>query len=105
MTALCNNSKVGYSQYKRDKAYDELEKVDFDPAKLKVNVGIDCSEAVRACLAYAGIDTPNFYTATEPSIILKTNQFTQVNYITENSVLPGDILVTKKKGHTVIVLG
>lgn len=68
----------------------------------------DCSELVRCCVLYAGIHVNGFSTANEVAELEQTGQF----YILEENkyckaadyLLRGDILVTKTKGHTVVVL-
>src|SRR5699024_7789514 len=63
---------------------------------------------VRVCCAYAGIMTDDFYTATEATVLMRTGEFiklTDSKYTkSENYLGAGDILVTKTKGHTVVVL-
>lgn len=59
-------------------------------------------------MAYAGIIAKDFYTATEVSNLMATGAFTKLTsskYTDQSAYLgAGDILVTKTKGHTVVVL-
>lgn len=103
MEAICNNKNFGYSQYERLTGYNEAAKVGFDPAKVKTPCNIDCSEAVRVCLAYAGIKVADFTTSNEVSVIMATKKFDKITTVKENELYTGSILVTKRKGHTVIV--
>ena len=109
MQAACDNQHFGYSQTTRITGYNAAKEVGFDPAKVKEDVNVDCSELVRLCLAYAGIFVPNWYTGSMVSICRKMKDDFEI--ITDEAktkvddyLLRGDILVTKTKGHTVIVL-
>lgn len=108
MQAACDNQYFGYAQDTRMTGYNAAAKVGFDPAKVKTNVNIDCSELVRLCLAYAGVSVPNWYTGNMVDICRKmTDDFKIIEgkkTETSDYLLRGDILVTKTKGHTVIVL-
>lgn len=63
---------------------------------------------ILACLAYAGIMTDNFLTTDEAEKILATGYFVELKdgKYTDNSdhLRRGDILVTRTKGHTAVVL-
>lgn len=106
MKAACNNPCIGYDQAQRNTLYHYAEKVAFDCDEVYDPCECDCSSLVRVCLAYAGIKTDNFNTASEPSVLLKTGQFTEMTEHTDTSdyLKAGDILVTAVKGHTAIVL-
>lgn len=111
MQAACDNSHIGYDQWQRNTLYTAAEKVGFDVAKVTTNVETDCSALVRVCCAFAGIlGLPsNFRTGNMPSNLLKTGEFVELTgskYQSQSTYLgPGDILVTKTSGHTVVVLG
>lgn len=98
MRAACNNPNIGYDQNQRL----GVIKNGIDS---KVKTECDCSSLVRACVKEAtGKDPGNFNTSNEKGVLYATGLFEQVR--TYNSMLPlyvGDILVTKTKGHTVIV--
>lgn len=106
--AAANNMNIGYDQSQRNTLYACAEKVDFDCAKINTLCECDCSSLVRVCLAYAGIRVSNFNTASEVNTLMKTgkfDKFTDAKYTEQSSYLKaGDILVTKVKGHTAIVL-
>lgn len=108
MQAACDNPHIGYDQYDRLTLYDVASHVGFNCANVDVDVETDCSALVRVCCAYAGIDLPNFNTETEPSILLKSGAFVELTgakYTDSSDYLRrGDILVTRTKGHTVVVL-
>ncbi len=108
MRSACDNPNIGYDQSDRNALYREAEKVGFDCAKVDKPCECDCSSLVRVCLAYAGIKTGNFNTASEPSVLKKTGEFDEMvgpEYTDESGFLKtGDILVTSVKGHTAIVL-
>lgn len=107
MEDACANPNVGYDQYGRLSLYNNVKYLKFkcDINTLKVKVECDCSSLVRVCLAYAGIEVANFTTGNEKSVILATGKFDCLECDANGSNLKrGDILVTKTKGHTVVVL-
>lgn len=108
MRAACYNPAIGYDQKQRNTLYAVADQVGFDCSKVDKPCECDCSSLVRVCLAYAGIKTGNFNTASEPSVLKKTGAFDEMigqEYTDESGWLKtGDILVTTVKGHTAIVL-
>jgi len=107
MASMCNNPNYGYSQSDRYSGLYEAKKVGYDAAKVNTPCNIDCSSGVRTCLAYAGYDVGDFYTGNEYDVIMATGAFDDVtdefDHNTGEGLCSGDILVSKKKGHTVIV--
>lgn len=108
MEMACANNNIGYCQTHRDDLRRISVKYNYELNKVKVKVEVDCSALVRVCCLYAGIKVGDFNTATEISALRKTGKF---DIITDKSVCGssdrlrrGDILVTKTKGHTVVVL-
>ena len=107
MERACYNQNIGYDQNQRNTLYNLASKVGFDPGKVTSKCETDCSALVRVCLAYAGIKVGDFNTSTEKAVILGTKKFTQIADAYSKSqdyMKRGDILVTKTKGHTVVVL-
>ena len=109
MEMICQNENFGYGQDYRLSGYNEAAKVGFDPSKVKVKCGLDCSQAVRLCVRYAGIKVENFRTRTQQKVLKDTDEFeilTSDKYCKSSKYLKrGDILLTKKvPGHTVVVL-
>lgn len=108
MKYACANNNIGYDQNQRNTLYNVAKKVGFNCSKVTQKCETDCSALVRVCCAYAGILLPNFRTATEPNVLLKSGKFTELKgkkYTdSPDYLLAGDILVTKKSGHTVVVL-
>lgn len=108
MEMMCANNNIGYCQNHRLTAYNEGKKYNFDMSKVTKKVEVDCSEAVRICCAYAGITLPDFNTASEKTVCKNSGKFTILTdskYCDSSNYLKrGDILVTKTKGHTVVVL-
>jgi len=104
MTSACNNPCFGYSQNDRDSGFIEARKVGFDPSKVKTNVNVDCSSLVRICVNFAGISVGDFYTGNEKTILMNTGAFTCEDIEKESDCINGDILVTRVKGHTGVVL-
>lgn len=99
MIEACNNENIGYNQF------DRLGVVK-NGISTKIATNCDCSSLVRQCIReVTGVDAGNFSTASEVKLLMNTGLFTQIEFVSEK-VTPlyvGDILVTKKKGHTVIV--
>lgn len=108
MIAACRNENIGYDQYQRDTLFNAAKEVGFDCAKVDKPVETDCSALVRVCIAYAGYYLPNFNTSSEPDILLRSGFFdelTDAKYTDSSDYLEiGDILDTRTKGHTVVVL-
>lgn len=108
MEMTCANNNIGYDQYQRNTLYNAAKQYDFNTSKVTIKCETDCSAAVRVCLAYAGIMVGDFNTSSEASVILATGKFEKLvdaKYTTTSANLRrGDILVTKSKGHTVVVL-
>ena len=108
MEKICANDKIGYNQAQRGTLYAAVKDHGFDPDKLKIKVNTDCSAAVRVCCCYAGIEIGNFNTSNEASYLMNTGAFVELTgseYTRSSDRLRrGDILVTRTKGHTVVVL-
>ena len=95
-----NNPNIGYSQS------DRLGVVK-NGINTKVKTNADCSSLVRQAVKEAtGKDPGNFTTANEAKVLTATGLFTKTAYVNQSKtpVYNGDILVTKTKGHTVIVV-
>lgn len=98
MRTATNNKKIGYDQKNRCAVVS-------DTIYSKKNTSCDCSSLVRACIISAtGKDPGNFTTYNEKTKIMLTGIFDYMGELSENDLMPGDILVTKKKGHTAIVI-
>lgn len=108
MSAACKNNMIGYDQNSRNSLYNLASKVGFNPAKVTSACETDCSALVRVCCAFAGIKVKDFITSNEASVLLASGAFTELTgdkYTKQSAYLAtGDILVTKTKGHTVVVL-
>lgn len=106
--AAANNMHIGYDQKERNTLYAAAEKVGFDCAKVTTDCECDCSALVKVCVTYAGIKVGHFNTASEVNVLMKTGQFdklTEAKYTEQSDYLrAGDILVTKVKGHTAVVI-
>lgn len=100
MKIACDNNNIGYDQSER---YGVIK----HGINTKVKTECDCSSLVRACIIYAsGKDVGDFNTSNERSVILKSGLFKDVGaYKQGDTLYNGDILVTRTKGHTVIVVG
>lgn len=101
MKAACNNANIGYDQGNR------LGIVQHG-IMTAVKTECDCSSLVREVVKEAtGKDPGNFTTANEAASLEATGLFeSKRSYVSQSAtpVYDGDVLVTKTKGHTVIVV-
>lgn len=99
MILACNNKNIGY---------DQNQRLGITQNGIMTNkpTECDCSSLVRECVKEATeIDPGNFITSNEVDLLEKTGLFDPPrNYVTGTTLYPGDILVTKTKGHTAIVV-
>ena len=109
MKAACDNNNIGYDQTNRNGLYNAVKSKGFDPAKCTSATETDCSGLVRVCVSYAtGKYIPDFNTSSELSVLSGTGLFDvykdSAHCASSANLMNGDILVTKTKGHTVIVI-
>jgi len=99
MITACNNKNIGYSQSCQRKTVDDINSL--------VPINVDCSKTVRDCIYNAThVDVGNFTTANEVAVLEKSGLFEKhfvFKSLTQTPLYNGDVLVTKTKGHTVIV--
>lgn len=104
MLDACNNDNIGYDQGNRLDVITKLKKYG-SMTKIAEKTEADCGTLVRGCCIEAGFDPGNFTTVEEVSVLSRTGKFEGKVAVTSSTVLcNGDILVTKSKGHTVIVV-
>ncbi len=108
MEYACANNHIGYDQGQNYTLFDVAGTVGWDCSKVTKDCETDCARLVRVCVWYAGIHCGDFYTGDEVDTLKATGKFEILKDIkyttTSNNLLRGDILVTKTKGHTVVVL-
>lgn len=109
MVYLCNNPNIGYSYWDNSHTlYDEAVQVGFDCSRVTTPCDTNCSRGVRVCALYAGYNIPDFYTGNEISVFTATGEFilltADIYCEIPDNLQVGDILVTKTKGHTAIVV-
>lgn len=101
MKAACNNANIGYDQGNRLRVVQH-------GIMTAVKTECDCSSLVREVVKEAtGKDPGNFTTANEAASLEATGLFeSKRSYVSQSAtpVYDGDVLVTKAKGHTVIVV-
>lgn len=99
MKNACNNPLIGYDQNQRNGIW-------VYGTMTKTKTECDCSSLVRQCIKEAsGIDVGNFSTENEAVVLERSGLFDKkMTYITGMSLYDGDIIVTKTKGHTAIVV-
>lgn len=104
MQAACDNRNIGYDQGQRLDIINQLRKYG-SIGGITVKTEADCSSLVRACCIEAGFDPGNFTTSDEVAALAGTGYFEPKASVASTAQLrEGDILVTKTKGHTVIVV-
>ena len=97
MITACNNRNIGYDQGNR-------LAIIRDGINSQKPTECDYSSLVRECIKEAsGVDPGNFTTSNEATMLLATGLFTRIEYVHGTPLYVGDVLVTKTKGHTVIV--
>lgn len=108
MERACANDDIGYDQSTRLTLFNNVQPFGFDPACTTKKVNTDCSALVRVCVHYAGIEVDNFITSNEVSKLMATGAFEKftddAHCKSSDHLLRGDILDTRTKGHTVVVL-
>ena len=108
MERACANNDIGYDQSTRLTLFNNVKDFGFDPANTTKKVNTDCSALVRVCVHYAGIKVDNFITSNEVSKLMATGEFDKFSddehCKSSDHLLRGDILDTRTKGHTVVVL-
>ena len=105
MREACANDKIGYDQNERNSVITQLKKYG-SLSKIATATECDCSSLVHACIIQAtGKDVGNMTTANLATTLENSGLFdTKKNVTGESMLYNGDILVTKTKGHTVIVV-
>lgn len=100
MKKACNNPNIGYDQYNR------LGIVKYGTTT-NIKTECDCSSLVRQIVEEAtGKDPGDFITSNEAAALEATGIFEKrATYVSQvvTPVYDGDVLVTKTKGHTVVV--
>lgn len=108
MENACDNPNIGYDQSQNTTLWHVAKTVGYDCAKVTTKCETDCARLVRVCCWYAGSKPVDFYTGSEVSALRATGDFdvltSDVYTKTSANLMRGDILVTRSKGHTVVVL-
>lgn len=109
MAAACTNSNIGYSQARRYTGVNLARSVGWNASLIANRCDVDCSSLVRICVACGtGKDPGDFDTGSERSVLLATGLFSDVtwgvNTATGSGLCNGDVLVTKSKGHTGVIV-
>jgi peptidoglycan hydrolase-like protein with peptidoglycan-binding domain len=99
MSQACNNDNIGYDQNNR------LGIIKYG-TNTTTKTECDCSSLVRQCIKEAtGKDVGNFTTANEATILENSGLFIEkIAYTSSTPIYNGDILITKTKGHTAVVV-
>ena len=105
MQQACDNPDIGYGQNQRNTVMTQLKKYG-SLAAIKTKCEADCSSLVRACIYQAtGKDVGDIYTGNLASALEASGLFEKrFSVSSESKLYNGDVLVTKTKGHTVIVV-
>lgn len=101
--AIAKNDAFGYNQEDRESGILAVRQAGYNVSLVTKKCNLDCSSLVRLSCIVAGINVGDFYTGNEASVLLATKHFTEVPFTTLSALKRGDVLVTKTKGHTVVV--
>lgn len=105
MIKAINNKNIGYDMTDRLSLLNACVSFNYDPSKVTVKCECDCSSLVRVCIAYAtGKLLPNFNTTNEKTVCVNSGLFDTFKLTDKSQLLVGDILCTRTKGHTVVVV-
>lgn len=109
MRYACANDMIGYSYWEHCYTlYNEVKKYNWDCSKVKIPCETNCAKLVRICTLYAGVKVADFYTGDAIQKYEDTGKFEIIkdNKYCDNPdyLQAGDILVTRKQGHIVVVL-
>jgi hypothetical protein len=99
MKTACNNANIGYDQNQR-------EGILKYGISTKTKTECDCGTLVREVIKEAtGTDPGSFTTVNEKTVLEKSGLFDKaVPYTSGVNLCNGDVLVTKTKGHTAIIV-
>ena len=99
MIKACNNKHIGYNQ-------DDRYGVIREGVKTSVDINCDCSSLVREILReVTKKDIPDFNTENEVKVLDATGLFMPpITYTDKTTLYDGDVLVTKTKGHTAMIV-
>lgn len=105
MLEACNNNNIGYDQSNRYSVITNLRKYGT-MVNILTPCESDCSSLVRGCIIQAtGVDVGDFTTANEATVLENSGLFNpRMSVGLTTTLYNGDVLVTKTKGHTVIVV-
>ena len=105
MKQACDNNNIGYDQNQRNTVLTQFRNYGSLGA-IKTKCEADCSSLVRTCVLQAsGKDVGDFTTGSEASVLERSGLFESRFSVTgEGQLYNGDVLVTKTKGHTVVVV-
>lgn len=98
------NKDVGYDQYQRETLYYALQRVGWDPAKLRVLCECDCSELGVVginCAFKKALIAADTYSRNIVSRAVKTGKFDRIRITKATIIKQGDIIVAP--GHHVII--
>lgn len=104
MLEACKNDNIGYDQSNRYAVITLVRKYG-SMATINEKTECDCSSLVRGCCIQNGFDPGDFATSGEASALEASGMFEKRQAVSGGTTLyTGDVLVTKTKGHTVIIV-
>lgn len=109
--AACNNSAIGYSQYRRNTLYACALEVGFDLSKIEKACSCDCSSLQHVCSIAGGsklsYGSNGLTTSTMVKAFVASGNYEKLSatkYLTSDEYLKrGDVLV-KEGSHTLMIL-
>ena len=109
MKFICDNDNIGYSYWENCYGLmNEAKQFGYDASKVTKPCDTNCAKSVIVCARYAGVNVGDCSTANEVDEFMKTGQFEllkDTDHCDKPDLLKkGDILVTRTKGHTAVVV-
>lgn len=109
----CNNANIGYDQNTRNSLHNQARAIGYDLTRISTPCSTDCSAYMTVCAIGAGVSGLE-YTGNAPTTRTMVNAFSSAGFqvltdpkylVTCDYLIPGDIIVSTTKGHTVMCLG
>ena len=102
---IAANDNIGYGNGERYTMFNEAKKLNWQFDKITTPCATDCSQMIATLCIANGIPVSQWmYTGNEKGVLMNTGAFEQFMYLPGMYLKAGDIVLTTKKGHTVLVV-
>lgn len=102
---IAANDYIGYGNGERYTMFNEAKKLHWQFDKITTPCATDCSQMIATLCIANGIPVSQWmYTGNEKGVLMNTGAFEQFMYLPHMFLKSGDIVLTTKKGHTVLVV-